>query len=270
MSRSLFTLAAGCALTAALAGAAAPAAAQSTLPGGVPLKLPAPNAVGGSGRQRPSVWSDLFGDTLTEVKQMPSRNTLAWLTIGTAATLLTLPADHKTTVEFSDKAGSTFKPGRLVGSTPLQIGASLLAYGIGRATDKPRVTAVAADLFQAQLLAEGMTVGIKQTVRRPRPEGSGFSFPSGHTTVSFASATVLQRHLGWKAGVPAYAVASYVAASRIEARRHNLSDVAFGAALGIIAGRTVSLGHTHGLAMSPLAGADGGGISFTLVRKNAN
>lgn len=218
---------------------------------------------------KPSVWSDLFGDTIQEVKRLPSRNTLGWLAIGGAAALLTSPADHKTTVEFSGSRPlvTPFKPGRVIGSTPLQIGASLLAYGIGRATDKPRVTAVAADLFQAQLLGEVMTVGIKQAVQRPRPEGSGYSFPSGHTTVSFASATVLQKHLGWRAGVPAYAVASYVAASRIQAKRHNLSDVAFGAALGIIAGRTVSLGHSYGLAMSPMSGTGGTGAAFTLVRK---
>ena len=75
----------------------------------------------------------------------------------------------------------------------------------------------------------------KQATRRSRPEGTGYSFPSGHTTVTFASATVLQRHFGWKVGLPAYAVASYVAASRVEMKRHYLSDVAFGAALGIVA-----------------------------------
>jgi membrane-associated phospholipid phosphatase len=54
--------------------------------------------------------------------------------------------------------------------------------------------------------------------------------------VSFASATVLQRELGWKVGIPAYAVASFIGASRIEDKRHFLSDVAFGAAIGIARG----------------------------------
>ena len=69
-----------------------------------------------------------------------------------------------------------------------------------------------------------------------------FSFPSGHSSVTFATATVLQRNFGWKAGVPAYALASYVAASRVQMKRHFFSDVAFGAAIGIVAGRTVTVG----------------------------
>ena len=53
--------------------------------------------------------------------------------------------------------------------------------------------------------------GIKVIVRRERPDGSsGFSFPSGHATITMAGATVLQQHLGWKAAVPTYAIAAYV------------------------------------------------------------
>ena len=38
--------------------------------------------------------------------------------------------------------------------------------------------------------------------------------PSGHAASAFTAATVLQRHYGLKTGIPAYAVAAYVAASR--------------------------------------------------------
>jgi len=77
--------------------------------------------------------------------------------------------------------------------------------------------------------------------------------------------TGLQRHFGWTAGVPAYAVASYVAASRVQTQRHYLSDVAFGAALGIVAGRTIGVGHGRQLTLTPLPAPRGGGVSFTLV-----
>jgi membrane-associated phospholipid phosphatase len=112
-------------------------------------------------------------------------------------------------------------------------------------------------------MSEGLTIAIKEATRRSRPAGSGFSFPSGHTTATFASATVLQQHFGWKVGIPAYAVASYVAAARIQTQNHYLSDVAFGAALGIVAGRTVTIGHGHRLMMSPIATSEGAGASFT-------
>ena len=82
--------------------------------------------------------------------------------------------------------------------------------------------------------------------RRDRPlnpdgtKQSGFSFPSGHATLTFAAATVLQQHLGYRAGVPTYLVASYVAMSRLHDNRHYASDVVMGAATGIIIGRSVT------------------------------
>ena len=95
------------------------------------------------------------------------------------------------------------------------------------------------DLIRAQVLTRVVTQGIKLTVRRARPDGGNFSFPSGHSSGTFATATVLQCHFGWKAGVPAYALATYVAGSRLQENRHYVSDVMFGAAIGILA-RAVS------------------------------
>ena len=78
--------------------------------------------------------------------------------------------------------------------------------------------------------------------------------------------TVLQRHYGWKAGGLAYGVATYVAASRIQDKRHFLSDVAFGAAIGIAAGRTVTIGvGDNRFAVAPTVTRGGGGVSFSLV-----
>ena len=92
---------------------------------------------------------------------------------------------------------------------------------------------------------------------------------SGHSSVTFATATVLQRDLGWKVGVPAYGLATYVAASRIQDKRHFLSDVTFGAALGIVAGRSVTVGGGNAkFAVAPTAAPGGGGISFTWLGSN--
>src|SRR3954468_20398404 len=35
----------------------------------------------------PNVWRDLFGDTVRDVRNLPSRQTLGWLAIGTAAAI---------------------------------------------------------------------------------------------------------------------------------------------------------------------------------------
>jgi membrane-associated phospholipid phosphatase len=143
------------------------------------------------------------------------------------------------------------------------MGAALLTYGLGRAFKNDCAAAVGGELVQAQLISQVLTYGIKGSVRRSRPEGGGFSFPSGHTTAAFASATVLQRHFGWKVGFPAYAAATYVAASRVQGQRHYLSDVAFGAALGVVAGRTVTVPGGHKLTLGPVATPLGAAAGMT-------
>lgn len=225
--------------------------------------------VGSYAHPRASVWHDLFTGTVSDARRFPSRQTLGWLAIGAVAAASTRPADSHVgrSLSSASKLEEPFEPGAVIGSTPLQLGMSAATYALGRAAGWPHMTMVAADLFRAELLAQGLTMGVKESVRRRRPEGSGFAFPSGHTTVSFASATVLQQHLGWRMGAPAYALATYVALSRVQMKRHYLSDVAFGAALGIAAGRTVTLGHEKRMHLSPMATAGGAGVQFTWIGK---
>ncbi len=217
----------------------------------------------------PSVWRDLFSGTWADARRFPSRQTLGWVVIGAAAAAGTRPADSQFGRSLSSAAQlrEVAEPGAFIGSTPLQLGLSVAAYGVGRATHSPRLTAVSADLFRAELLAQGLTIGMKESIRRRRPEGGGFAFPSGHTTVSFASATVLQQHFGWRVGAPAYALASYVALSRVQMKRHYLSDVAFGAALGIAAGRTITLDRQRRMQLAPMATDGGAGVQFTWLGK---
>src|SRR6185437_8908266 len=113
-------------------------------------------------------------------------------------------------------------------------------------THKPHVEHLGMDEIEAALLSEGIVEGLKVVVRRDRPTplagqtttGSGFSFPSGHATLTFAAATVLQQHLGYRFAIPTYLMASYVAISRLHDNVHFASDVAFGAGLGIMIGRS--------------------------------
>ena len=58
------------------------------------------------------------------------------------------------------------------------------------------------------------TYGLKQAFPERRPNGrNDESFPSGHTSVSFAAAGYLQGRYGWRTGLPAVAAA---AQARIE------------------------------------------------------
>jgi len=253
-------------LTAALCPSAACPSAAVASPQEVALQDEAPLVTSGfliaGGRDQPSLLKP-FVDGLADLRRLPSWSNAGWLVAGAMLAVAARPVDDSSSRTFSAARTSTLEPGAVVGGTPLEMGAAFAAYAVGRATDKPRVARLGADLIRAQVVAEIVTTGIKRTVRRSRPDDTNFSFPSGHTAVSFASATVLQQHLGWKVGVPAYAVASYVAASRVHAKRHYLSDVAFGATIGIMAGRTVTIGGEHKFLVTPTANVGGGGIALT-------
>lgn len=126
--------------------------------------------------------------------------------------------------------------GDLYGSG-LTLGAGTLGVLIaGRLSGNANLSATGADLARSLLSSGAVVWGLKVAIDRPRPNGGKYSFPSGHTAATFAIAPVLQKHYGWRLGVPAYAVAALTAAARMEDQRHYLSDVLFGAAIGIAAG----------------------------------
>lgn len=113
-------------------------------------------------------------------------------------------------------------------------------FTAGRFAHGDRFRAMTYDMLDAVIVNLGYTELLKAAVGRERPNGQdNKSFPSGHTSNSFALAAVAERHYGWKVGVPAYALAAVVGASRIQQDKHYLSDVVGGATLGYIVGRTV-------------------------------
>ena len=208
-------------------------------------------------------FSSLFRDTVTDFRNLAAVKPLTILGIGAVAAAAAHTADGSMTATLSRQRAGFLNAGETLGSARFQLASALATFAVGQVTDNPKITAVGADLVRANIVAQTLTGSIKMSVRRGRPDGTEFSFPSGHTSVSFASATVLQRHFGWKAGVPAYAAASYVAASRIHDKRHFLSDVAFGAVVGIVSGWTVTMGHDTRVTMTPVASPGGGGLSLT-------
>ena len=72
------------------------------------------------------------------------------------------------------------------------------------------------------------------------PPPTDFSFPSGHTYASFASATAICRN-NRKIGVPALILASLIAFSRLYLYVHYPSDVLGGAVVGLAAAWAGSL-----------------------------
>lgn len=79
----------------------------------------------------------------------------------------------------------------------------------------------------------GVTLGLKYLVKEQRPDFSNrHSFPSGHSAVTFASATYIGRRYGWKWSIPAYVLSAYTAWGRVYGKKHYWWDVAAGAAIG--------------------------------------
>ena len=87
---------------------------------------------------------------------------------------------------------------------------------------------------------------IKNIVQRPRPyvtledlriiipRPSEYSFPSGHSSSSFAAAVSFYRLLPKKLGIPAIVLAGLIAFSRLYVGVHYPTDVLAGALMGIV------------------------------------
>jgi membrane-associated phospholipid phosphatase len=85
--------------------------------------------------------------------------------------------------------------------------------------------------------AQLVTFGLKEAFPELRPDGSDRkSFPSGHTSMSFAAASSLFNRQGQSVGIPALAVATFVGFARVQAEKHHWYDVAVGAAIGSVSG----------------------------------
>jgi len=210
---------------------------------------PAPpqTAAAGEEGKKPTrgFFSSLGHNLADDVKHIPRRNSAYWMIGGAAAAFAVHPADHSINARLVGHS-NPFAAGDYIGSVFTIGAAGMAAYTFGRLENYPRVEHLGMDEVEGVLLAEGISEGMKQITRRKRPVPptgplhSGFSMPSGHATATFTAATILQQHLGYKAAIPTYLIATYVAMSRLHDNVHWASDVVMGAATGIMIGRSVT------------------------------
>jgi membrane-associated phospholipid phosphatase len=207
----------------------------------------------------------LFGNLGEDVKLLPAMQNAYLAAIGGGLALAVHPADDTFNARLQGN-DAFWAAGKYLGGTAEQVAFSLGTYAFGRWRDQPKVAHLGMDLIQAQILSEMMVEPLKLSVGRLRPDGSNHqSFPSGHAVITFATATVIERHLGWRKAIVGYAIASYVASSRLHDNVHFLSDVVFGAAVGSIAGRTVVHHASDYWAFTPVA-VPGGGVALMVTR----
>jgi membrane-associated phospholipid phosphatase len=114
------------------------------------------------------------------------------------------------------------------------------------------------------ILTSATHISIAALVRRGRPSepSSWTSFPSGHASSAWATATSLSYAYGWTAAIPAYAAALITMGARISDDRHWLSDTVAAATIGLFWGRAT---HFHeqkpsSISWIPFAAHDGIGL----------
>ena len=204
--------------------------------------------------QAPSLGA-IFREVPHDLWRFVSLDTALVLTIGVGAAAVAHIWDDDFAAELlvNPQLNNTLAPGNTYGAFAVIVGGSVAVYGVGRVSRLPHLAVVGADLLRGQILTQVWVQALKYTVQRERPdESDSVSFPSGHAAAGFAVATVLSRHYGWKAAIPGYLGATYIAAARVHDNRHYLSDVTFGAAMGIAGSRTVLLKKgRYGLQVAP-------------------
>ena len=99
----------------------------------------------------------------------------------------------------------------------------------------------------SMVAAQGTTTILKSIAKYPRPnDPESYSFPSGHTTRAFVSASLLHKEYGDRSvwySIGGYSAATSVGALRVLRNEHWLADVLFGAGVGIGATEIVYWGY---------------------------
>ncbi len=122
---------------------------------------------------------------------------------------------------------------------PLGVGAAGLLMS-GRVFGSERMSTAGGDMARSLLWSGAIVWSLKLAINAKRPDGGRHSFPSGHIASAFSVAPVIAQQWGPKAGACAFVLATGTALGRMEDRRHHLSDVLFGAAIGLAVGYEVA------------------------------
>ena len=110
----------------------------------------------------------------------------------------------------------------------------------------------------------GVTVGasylLKYSVQEERPDKSdNHSFPSAHTSITFASSGFVHKRYGFKYAIPAYLASIYTGYSRVQSDKHYTHDVVAGAVLGLATSWYFSSSY-RGVDIKPIVSNDFQGV----------
>lgn len=107
-------------------------------------------------------------------------------------------------------------------------------YWNGKTHNDVKSLQAAEHMMRATTYTLGLTMALKYTVHEKRPgyPDDPHSFPSGHSSASFAFASVVAAQHGWVWGGAAHALASFIAISRSNDDFHYLHDITAGITIG--------------------------------------
>lgn len=232
---------------------------QAQTPAGPPADALQPTATAAAGADDTgsTTLRSAFKDLPHALARVAGWRNLAIIAAGGSAAAAVHPQDPDLTADAarSPTVDRLTEGGSIVGGGYVQVGGAAAVWLAGVTTSHPALGALGADLLEAQAVNGILTTTLKYSVQRRRPNGGRYSFPSGHTSTTFATAAVLENHYGLKVGIPAYALGAYVAASRLHDRKHFASDTLMGAGIGLVAGRVTrhSLNGRASATIVPLA-----------------
>lgn len=158
----------------------------------------------------------------------------------------------------------------VIGYPPLHLAIAGVWYLAGYEFKDLKTYNVGKNMLSALIITDLSTVALKACAADTEgPRGQHFSWPSGHTSSTFALAAVLHESYGPVVGVPMYALAGWVGFERMDDHQHMFSDVLFGAMLGTVIGETVARGHMPQIAggtVVPYADPERGRAGFAWLK----
>jgi membrane-associated phospholipid phosphatase len=129
-------------------------------------------------------------------------------------------------------------------AVPFSVAAPIIIYSVGLIKKDSTIKKQAIFIGETFLVSAFITTALKHTVKRERPfdtssdiekltSAPGYSFPSGHTSLAFATATSLSMaYPKWYVIAPSFVWASAVGYSRMHLGVHYPTDVFAGAIIG--------------------------------------
>jgi membrane-associated phospholipid phosphatase len=157
-----------------------------------------------------------------------------------------------------------------VGNPGTHFALAAAGYALTLSIDDIKGYETSKTLFNALIINGVSTLLMQVATNAEAPNGDNLSFPSGHTSSSFTMAAVLDEAYGPLVGVPLYALAALVGYERVQARSHDFSDVAFGAVLGLVIGKSVAREHRpeiFGMEVVPYVDPESGTSGLALVKQ---